>query len=332
MKKVREIVGRIVFSSKDTIFLSVNGEILFSRNMGGSWHKWDQVKNGFIGWCLEKFPLVSRLFRKGVHHYFYTTKESAVVVDKDICIVGQDRSRTCSRLVGSRPMVICYSNETFYYGEYRSNPERSPVHIWKWNPTSHNWQTAWTFSEVRHVHGVFEDPFTGHIWVTTGDADQESAIWKTRNDFQNVERVSGGSQQLRTVQLLFTEEFVYFGSDAPGEVNYIYRMRRDGSELQQLCRVGGSVFYGCKVGHSLFFSTAVEPSEVNRSGCAEVWSSHDGSTWFKLVEFKKDMYSMKYFQYGQVLFPAGEGDGKHLFLTPFATEHHGKTFVYKVCE
>ena len=38
------------------------------------------------------------------------------------------------------------------------------------------------------------------------------------------------------------------------------------------------------------------------------------------------MLDMKYFPYGQVLFPAGPGDGENLWFTPFAAEFDQKTF------
>jgi hypothetical protein len=49
-----------------------------------------------------------------------------------------------------------------------------------------------------------------------------------------------------------------------------------------------------------------------------------------MCHFKKDIWPMKYFQYGQVFFPSGPGDGKHLWCTPFATKHHGKTLKIEV--
>jgi len=108
-------------------------------------------------------------------------------------------------------------------------------------------------------------------------------------------------------------------------------MDRSGEDLQLLASVGGSVFYGCKLSGSLFFSTAVEPSDTNISREAEVWHSPDGKSWDKIAAFQKDWLSMKYFQYGQVLFPSIIGEeGTVLYFTPFATNVHGKTVSFEL--
>ena len=39
---------------------------------------------------------------------------------------------------------------------------------------------------------------------------------------------------------------------------------------------------------------------------------------------------MKYFQYGQVMFPSGPGDNKNLWCTPFATQYDQITLKYPV--
>lgn len=230
-------------------------------------------------------------------------------------------------------MALCQADGKFYYGEYRRNSERSPVHVWKWQKGDLNWLPVWRFEGIRHVHGVFHDPYTDAIWVTTGDTDVEAGIWRTDDGFSTLHQVAGGSQQLRAVYLLFTEAHLYFGSDAPDEQNHLYRMNREGGNIERLqAAVGGPIFYGCKVANSLFFSTVVEPGSVNTSRLAEVWRTDNGSDWEKILEFEKDIWSMKYFQYGQVLFPTCPGDGKHLYCMPLATKGHGKTCVLDIQE
>jgi hypothetical protein len=231
-----------------------------------------------------------------------------------------------SAVEGSRPLSLTAGKELVCYGEYRSNPERGPVHIWAASLDNlQSWDPVWTFNSVRHVHGVFFDPFRRAFWVTTGDDDHESAIWVTEDNFQSLSRVLGGTQQYRTIKLLFTRDAVYFGSDAPEELNYLYRLHRASGEVQRLVRVGSSVFHGCTVGDRLFFSTAIEPSTHNKTRYVEVWGSKGGEQWQVIRRFQKDCWPMKAFQYGQVKFPAGQGDNTHLWLTPLATENDQHT-------
>src|SRR5690606_38950209 len=89
--------------------------------------------------------------------------------------------------------------------------------------------------------------------------------------------------------------------------------------IEQLQEVDFSVFFGCTVAGHLFFSTAVEPSEVNRTDRAAIWHSVDGEKWRPIRFFPKDRWPSRLFQYGQVQFPAGPGEVERLFFSPFAT-------------
>lgn len=277
-----------------------------------------------------RVPLLARLLRLGVHHLAFSREKAVVIASRASFLIDGDRVVSLGRLHGSRPMALCAAEGEVYYGEYRSNPERSAVSIYGLDFASRNWKPVWRFEGVRHIHGVFYDDYAKAFWVTTGDRDDEAAIWRSDDHFQTLHKVKGGNQQCRAVQLLFTPEHVYFGSDAPDEPNYIYRMERDGVRVERLAAVGGSVFYGCRVGKSLFFSTAVEPSQVNKTRHVEIWLGQEGQDWQKVATFRKDFWPMKYFQYGQVFFPSGDGDGKNIYCTPFATNRHGKTIAYEV--
>jgi hypothetical protein len=318
--------GIVHFLQDQQVIASKGNTVFFSENGGSEWKKLlsfplslcDQLK------CSNKIS--RRLFRSGVQHaigindnvfvfwafggiYNYVLKSNTLM-------------RSITSFPGSRPLSLCHAGGgKLYFGEYRGNPERSPVHIFGSIDGGKVWLPVWEFTSIRHVHGVFHDPYTDYIWVTTGDEDQECGLWVTTNQFQTIERVVGGAQQTRAVQLLFTEKFIYFGSDTPLERNWIYRFNRSDLCIEQLQAVEGSVFYGCKVGTRLFFSTVCEPSRVNRPRAAVIWESSDGVAWHRFLNFPKDALPMKLFQYGQIRFPVGNGDGNSLWITPFATKY-----------
>ncbi len=330
MQASKIIKGRVLYVSPEQVLLARGAWIFESRDSGASWRRLFRLPFDYR----DRVPLVSsllcRLLRKGIHHLEKGHSSSLIVSNKEIFLSKASIVTSREALHGSRPLLLCSVGDTYYYGEYRSNNELSPVHIWRWDVVAEKWAVAWQFTDVRHVHGVFFDVYSNSIWVTTGDRDSEVAIWRTDDGFESLQKVAGGAQQFRAVQLLFTDQYVYFGSDAPDKKNHIYRMDRNGENVECLAAVGSSVFYGCKVGSHLFFSTAVEPSQVNKSRYAEVWGSADGLNWKLECRFRKDLWSMRYFQYGQVSFPAGPGDGKTLWLAPMATEGDQKTFRYSL--
>ena len=331
MQKKQVIKGRILYASGDILYLARGAKIFKSYDNGVIWDLWIRLPVSFLCGVVLCSPILARLFRLGIHHLTFSGDTAVVIFNKESFLIKDGRIRSLGLLEGSRPLALCANADATYYGEYRSNPERSVVHVWSLNSEVQRWQPIWTFEGVRHVHGVFADPFTDSIWVTTGDTDKESAIWQTTDGFTTLEKILGGAQQFRAVQLLFTSDFVYFGSDAPTERNYIYRWERWSKKLTTLVSVGGPVYFGYRAGDTLFFSTAVEPGAVHTSGFVEVWRSVGGEVWEKIDHFEKDRYPMKYFQYGQVFFPNGIGNENVLFFTPFATKSsHCVTFQYNL--
>lgn len=311
--------------------IASQGEVLLkSTDSGCSWKYIGAIYLSYRNHLIYRFRLLRRLLRKGIHHILVSDNCSVIFADHDTYLLLNGIVNNLGKINGSRPLAVCQRNNSFYYGEYRSNPERSPVHIWKWGAGSVSWFPVWEFYNIRHVHGVFNDPYSTAIWVTTGDEDHEAGIWRTDDDFASLHKIAGGSQQVRAIQLLFTNDFVYFGSDAPNEKNFLYRMDREGKGIEQLTSVSGSIFYGCKVGNMLFFSTAVEPSGINTCRYSELLRSDDGTHWEVIFRAKKDLLPIKYFQYGQIKFPSGIGDDKNLWFTPMSTEYDQQSIRLKL--
>jgi hypothetical protein len=235
-----------------------------------------------------------------------------------------------TRLQGSRPLSVAVAGKSIYYGEYRSNPDRTPMRIWHSDDGGERWEAVWEFTNVRHIHAVCHDRFTDTLWATTGDEDEEAGVWVSSDQFSSVGRVAGGSQQLRVVELVFTEDFVYFGSDTPREQNLLCRMARDGSSFERLCAVEGSVFYGRSSNGRLYFSTVCEPSTVNPPNGATLWSSADGRSWSPTVRVQKDIWPLKLFQYDQILFPRGAFESQTVWISFIGTQFDHQSLKLRI--
>lgn len=277
-----------------------------------------------------------RLWRAAVHHVV-PLPGGALVVFAFQTIYGISPAGRCvgtTTLHGSRPLCVAEAGGIVYYGEYRANREGSPVHVWASGDGGATWTPVHRFEGVRHVHGVFSDPYDEALWVTTGDSDRAAGIWRTRDRFATVDRIVGGSQQTRAVQLLFTRTHVYFGSDAPDGLNHLYRMRRADGKTERLQQVEGPVYYGCRTGGRLFFSTACEPPTLRHTRTVAVWASSDGVGWRRIAGFSKDRWTARLFQHGHVLLPAGPGpgDAAGVWLTPVAVEGDQRSLEFRLPE
>jgi hypothetical protein len=311
--------SRVLYVDERTVWRSAGAALCRSRDRGLNWELVAVPAISRVARAVASVRVAARLARAGIHHLLPAA--GLALVGNAVFRLDEPAStlRRVASLHGSRPLAVATDGQLTCYGEYRSNPERSPVHVWRLDPDGAAPEPLWRFTGVRHVHGVYHDACTGAFWVTTGDEDGECGIWCTPDRFRTLERVLGGSQQVRAVPLLFDAHHVYFGSDSPSEKNFLYRMERGTFRVERLQPVGSSVMHACRAGPAFFFSTAVEPSAVNTGRDAEIWGSLDGERWKLVMRFRKDAWSKRYFQYGQVMFPSGPGDGQNLWFTPYAT-------------
>jgi hypothetical protein len=273
--------------------------------------------------------LSRRLFRSGIHHITIFNEKLIVLAYGKKWAIDLDSKKLIQAptpIEGSRPLNLCTTPMGLFYGEYKGNPGCQPIRLFH-SPDGLSWAEYCCFSNIRHIHGVFYDEFTKTVWVTTGDEDDESAIWNNSIDNPNkFEAVIQGTQQSRAIQLQFLEDSVIYGTDTPLEKNYIYRMDRVTLVPSALKQVNGSVFHSTLFKNHLFFSTAVEPSKVNTDTNANIYWSTNGKNWAKLISHKKDLFPKKLFQYGQLIFPAGNNTTNYLIYSSFGVKRDHKIY------
>ena len=316
--------ARILYVDDNTLYSQIGNRLCTSDDNGISWRKYP-VK--LVGGAFAYSRIHARITRNGVHCAKKLTGGNILLVAKrGIYVYDQEENKSIKSFSiprGSRPLFICENqNGDLFWGEYFGNAKRDEVNIYKSKDRAKSWEIIYKFEKngIRHVHGVFYDPYDDRIWLTTGDDDEESAIWVTNNQFNTLEKVLSGSQQCRATQLVFTNDYIYFGTDTPFEINHIYRLDKSAGKAEKVATVESSIYWGCKVGDCLFFSTAVEPSSLNPYNFAVIWASLEGSRWVQIAKYQKDFWPMKYCQIGQIYLPQGNNTTGYLFYTPIATE------------
>ena len=204
---------------------------------------------------------------------------------------------------GSRPLNWAGDGRgNHYFGEYFGNEQREEVKVFGSSDGS-MWEVAWTFprGSIRHVHGIFWDSFRNGFWVTTGDHDEESAIWFTDDYFKTLEPIIKGSQMSRAVDIIPTPDGLIIPTDTPREKNWIQFY-----DMQQLTKVApliGSAFHAKYSAGMYFVSTVTEPSVVNPTQGAGLYVSNDGFSWHQIEYFPKDLFPVqmqKYTRYSEV--------------------------------
>ena len=326
--------------SGDVLYGSRGYEVLRARIQDPQQIHWEPVGDFRPEWKRNlsvRFRLTSRLLRDGFHALAVLPSGGLVGAVPGAIVTlrpGEERFRITHKITrGTRPLhITAVPSGAIYFGEYFDNAARDEVHIYASTDGASSWSVVYTFPKaaIRHVHNIVFDPWQNCLWILTGDYGDECRIVRASCDFRRVETVLRGNQQARAVAFVPTEDGLYFSSDTPLEQNYIYKLDRKGV-VSQLAPIASSSIYGSRVGAQVFFSTMVEPSEVNRDANVRIYAAHLFGKWNSILSWKKDLWPMGLFQYGNAMFPDGENATNYLALSTVAVEKDDLvTSLYKV--
>lgn len=311
-----------------TIWASKGYRVYESSDMGRTWQRMGRLPVHPAHDLLSRFTPFRRLLRLGVHNLLVLENKIILAVANS-CIFRCNNQRQRFELVhelrrGRSPLSqgMCQTSGGYiYYGEYWSNPDREAVHLWRSTDDGLSWETVYTFSagSIRHIHAVQHDPFTGCLWVATGDRDHECRILCSSDGGRSFEVVGQGAQRWRAVSLMFTPEYVVWGTDVgmdtPQVSNYFCAWRRTDGTFKQLCAVDGPVYYSTQLsGGLLLAGTTVERGGNERDSQAHLWASSDGLIWQDVCAWPKDRWP-PIMGYGTLIFPAGQASDGKVYLT-----------------
>lgn len=159
------------------------------------------------------------------------------------------------------------NDKDFFVGEYFSNKKRTSVRIYKYDNIHKQWKTTYEFAagQIRHIHALQEDPYSNKLWVCTGDEDEEAMIGWSCDNYEHITPIGHGKQIWRACQLVFTEDFIMWGTDTGvQDLAGIYRYDKNSMDLIQLCKTDGAIFFGTRLANgTIVMSTDREgfPSE-----------------------------------------------------------------------
>lgn len=160
--------------------------------------------------------------------------------------------------------MIKLTDKDWVLGEYFRNTDKGPVKLFHSADDGINWNNINTFQsrQIRHIHGVQKDPYTGELWVLTGDSDHEASIIRSSDKGKNLAKIGTGKQKWRATQIIFTPEDIYWGADVTrkrGNESGIYKWNKNTEQLTKLTDIDGAIFYSTILKNNLkVFSTVRE--------------------------------------------------------------------------
>ena len=224
----------------------------------------------------------------------------------------------------NNPLSFCSINNRILYGEYFSNKKHEACAIYE-RTSKGNWERVFKFcaGSIKHIHQIVFDKYRECIWILTGDADNETGIWKSDMSFSRVERVFSGSQKYRSCFMMPLKNGLVYATDTPLESNAVYfaKETEDGTfeepiAVYEMC---GPCIYGRVIDDEVMvMSTSVEPDPslptarymvttklgkgVKDRYCHLVAGNIEMG-FHEFCRLKKDRYWMGLFQFGSLLFP-----------------------------
>lgn len=94
-----------------------------------------------------------------------------------------------------------------------------------------NWQVvqSWPVTDTfKHIHMVDRDPYTGHIYTSTGDVDAAAGIYASTDQGQTFTTVLDGSEKhCRVLNFVFMKDWIYWATDSRGPLHWLFRAPRD---------------------------------------------------------------------------------------------------------
>lgn len=204
-----------------------------------------------------------------------------------------------------------------YLGEYGRNPHRRPVPIYRSRDDGRSWDVAYEFAggSIRHVHGVFRDPYADRLWMPTGDREGECYLVSADYDFTGVVRYGDGSQAWRAVTLFFDPDRIVWAMDSEYETSYLQVFDRRTATLTRGRAFPGPVWYGKRLadGRALV-QTTVEIGPGVRRPQACVFASSDLVEWREAGCFDKDRWPLRLCKFGVVAFCDGHQTSEDFVL------------------
>lgn len=267
-------------------------------------------------------PLLKRLLRSDAKEVIYDSDTGKLIIIRDSCVylIQESTYILLGTIEGDAPLFNshCIHNGIIYFGQYDQNKTRKSSKIYKIDEKN-KISIAYTFlpGEIRHVHSITNDLYIeNRMWITTGDNDGECMLLYTDDNFKNISNIGDKSQDFRIVNLGFSKDYLFYGTDNLIKENYIYRQNRSDGKRKKVLSIKQTAWFlkQDKKGNAVL-GTTVENGKGCQVNYSSIYFSRDfGMNWLELLRIPKDIYPMPLFKWGSVSFSNGAENLDDLFI------------------
>jgi len=283
----------------DGNLISSKGYSIFkSKDFGKSWIFSGTLPVSIHKFFLSKSRIVSRALRIGIHQIKQIHNGKILICcDNSIYLTDHNISSFNRINLNSRFFFqlldnsMCVTPKFTYFGEYFPNIIKNVVNIFRTND-GENWDIIYSFhkNSIGHIHLLQFDPFSQKIWFSTGDTDSECLLGYANYDFSEVKIVGNNHQNWRCLELLFTSEKIYWGTDNPNGQNWLISFDRNSQAIQKIAQFNGPIYNLKCFSEGYIILTATEGGIGEWDNQAHLWYSPDIEKlpWNECISYEKD--------------------------------------------
>lgn len=295
------------------------------------------VQTGYVSgmsvqavFVVDQATVLVNIWKSGTNSVLYkvTTTDNWTTASCAVsCYVGADDPNaggTCTaggtnlelQLLSQHSICRRPSDGAIFMVEYQTQATATTVRgrLLKSVNNGSSWSVAWTLNgsgrQIRHFHTVAYNPYTGRIWIGTGDEDAYGGTYTNESwilDWDGTTALTDNAvptnssatrllrglanEAYRPVQFLFRPEGVYFWSDADpaGASSYlqtgVYRVAHDCSTAERMTQIcnrdamaSGYFAFETNDG-AMAFCCQTTGVSGNAARGAPLLTSLDGDTW-----------------------------------------------------
>lgn len=342
MIRKRIFKGRSLYLDQNIIWVA-KGMFFWGIDNDGK-RKTQKYKVGnFVYSFIAGFRLTRQFLRIGIHHllplkngwFLVSLKKKTLILDN----IGNIKN-VFKGYKGNKPghRGICITPAgTIFFGEYTINVKNdTPTSLYRSIDNGMSFQNILTFAknEVRHIHFIQWDKYESCLWLGTGDKDNECKLMRSNDNGNTWDLIGKGSQLWRAIGLSFTENALYWGTDA-GSVpnpNYIIKMDRKTLQIEQIQEVQGPCHGNAVLADgTVYVSTGIEGGVNEKDQYAHVWKCDKDGKVTEIIKLKKDMFP-HIVQYGVIRYPMGLEESESLVYTTYALKGNGEVvYIEEEC-
>ena len=325
------------WSEPNNNIYSLKNNLYRSTSSSSSLEYLGQFPEPIIYRFLLRFSLIRRLLRKSFYNViplkngsYFVSYGRHIGIIKDLEYSPITDIQKPFRVLRSAAAID--ENGNVFFGEYSANDYRLPVKIYKYQADNNKLVIVYEFEagSIRHIHGIYFDKYSKSLWCLCGDVGSENKIIQSFDEFSSVSVIGDGDETWRAVSILFTDKYFYYGMDAEYSDNYIIKVNRKDLQRKKIGKVNGPVYYSYKHNKKLFFAVTAELCASQTDKYASLYAVDYEDKMKRILDFKKDFFSVKYFLPGAFYFPAGPGlENQILFNTVALKNKKCNSFLLK---